>query len=114
MQKIESWGEKMSIYFHLLFSWTKSKENLCLIMDASWKHLQADASNNPLPPTLNVLQAGTGSTGRMKLGLRRKRNCVWSGKLHILLSFEATLRSLSCSVSHLEEVMEHCQELASN
>lgn len=42
----------MSTYFDLLFSWTKSKENLCLITDASWKHLQADVSNNLLPPVL--------------------------------------------------------------
>lgn len=46
----------MSIYFHLLFSWTKSKENLCLFMDVSWKHLRADASNNLLPSALNVLE----------------------------------------------------------
>lgn len=103
--------KKKSIYFHVLLSWTKSKENLPLTMDTSWKRLQADASNNLLPPGLKDLQAGRGSTGRRRLGLSRKRSCVWSGKLHILLSFEATLSLISCSVNHLEEVVKHCHEL---
>lgn len=79
MQKKES-RKKKSIYFHPLLSWTKSKEHLHLTVDTSWKHLQADASNNVLPPARKDLQAGRGSTGRRRLGLveREEKLClVW-------------------------------------
>lgn len=77
--------EKKSICFHLLLSWTKSKENF----DTSWKHLEVDASNNLLLPALKDLW----SRGAAQ-GLSGKRSCVWSGQLHLLLSFEATLSDL--------------------
>lgn len=58
---------------HPLLSWPESKENLHLTVDESWKYLQADASNNLLPPALKDLQAGRGSRVRKRLGLSRKR-----------------------------------------
>lgn len=50
--------EGKSLRFHPSLSWTKSKENLCLTVDTSWKHLHADSLNNLLPCFWKIIRLG--------------------------------------------------------